>query len=1100
MALVLADRVKDTTTSTGTGTITLAGAPPAGFQSFAVIGNANTTYYTIAGGSQWEVGIGTYTSSGTTLSRDTVLSSSSGTSLVDFSAGTKDVFVTYPAEQAVYEDASGNININITGSAANLAGGASGSIPYQSGANATTFLASGTGVLVNSAGNPSYSMTPSLTQVTVAGNPSTDLQVATKQYVDGLVSSGITYHEPVKYEVPSTTGNLTALYNQPGGAGVGVGATLTNNGTKAAFAPDGPTASVNDRVLIYNQTNAFENGVYTVTTVGTPDPGGTNWVLTRATDADTYGLKSPNSLGNGDAFYITAGDTGAGETYVVNTVGTITFGTTAITFVQISDSTLYTAGNGLQLTSGTVFSLISPVVTSNGGTGLTSFTSGGAVYATSTSALTTGTLPVASGGTGATTLTGVIKGNGTSAFTASAVALGSEVSGTLPVGNGGTGATTLTANNVLLGNGASALQVVAPGTTGNVLTSNGTTWISQAGAAAASVQEFSSSGTWTKPSGAQFVLVEVWGAGGGGGRPRAGTPSANSAGGGGGGGAYNYSTFLASELPSSVTVTIGAGGTGATSNASNGGIGGSTTFGTFVTSYGGGGGAGTVASNQFNNGGSGGGTLGAGTTATNGTTGAFLGGEPRLNNDGTTTGVVIRAGQFGGGAGGGGITGISGTFVNGAPSGFGGGGGGACQCFSSAAGNGGSSSDGGGGGGAGGGRGAGVDFSAGTGGSSTGTSGGGGANGNSSSFAGSTGGFRQGGGGGYGELITGFQTYSVTNNGAEVVALGNGFVSSFNQGFLFVSSNGLSSYTAYPVSGSFSFSTSNIVYDGSKYVIYSGATIRSTTNFTAFTTHTTPPDSATACSRGFRYLNGLYFACRDTDLYYSSDLTTWTRCNVNGGSAIDIRGVAFDGTRYYALAQATSNANVYVSTTLTSGWVANNSGASNPRGIDAKAGELVVSSGLTPFARYSTNNGSTWNNVPTTLTTAWNVQYLNGFLIITGNANANLYYTFSVAAGFTTASDPATAYWYNDAVYNGTRYVFSGLESSGGSGSANMVIASTAVGGSYTWQSSSAYAPTGGAGGAGGIGGGGGGGGGFGNSTTGNGGTGGVGYCRVYTW
>jgi hypothetical protein len=458
MALVLADRVKDTTTSTGTGAITLAGAPPAGFQSFAAIGNANTTYYTIAGGSQWEVGIGTYTSSGTTLSRDTVLSSSSGTSLVDFSAGTKDVFVTYPAEQAVYEDASGNININITGSAANLAGGASGSIPYQSGTGATTFLASGTGVLVNSAGNPSYSMTPSLTQVTVAGNPSTDLQVATKQYVDGLVSSGITYHEPVKYEVPSTTGNLTALYNQPGGAGVGVGATLTNNGTKAAFAPDGPTASVNDRILIYNQTNAFENGVYTVTTVGTPDPGGTNWVLTRATDADTYGLKSPNSLGNGDAFYITAGDTGAGETYVVNTVGTITFGTTAITFVQISDSTLYTAGNGLQLTSGTVFSLISPVVTSNGGTGLTSFTSGGAVYATSTSALTTGTLPVASGGTGATTLTGVLKGNGTSAFTASAVALGSEVSGTLPVGNGGTGATTLT--GVIIGNGASAFTTV----------------------------------------------------------------------------------------------------------------------------------------------------------------------------------------------------------------------------------------------------------------------------------------------------------------------------------------------------------------------------------------------------------------------------------------------------------------------------------------------------------------------------------------------------------------------------------------------------------------------------------------------------------------
>ena len=104
MALVLADRVKETTTTAGTGTITLNGAAT-GFQSFAVIGNANTTYYTIAGqtGNEWEVGIGTYTSSGTTLARTTVLSNSSGTqpSALSFSAGTKDVFVTYPAEYAV---------------------------------------------------------------------------------------------------------------------------------------------------------------------------------------------------------------------------------------------------------------------------------------------------------------------------------------------------------------------------------------------------------------------------------------------------------------------------------------------------------------------------------------------------------------------------------------------------------------------------------------------------------------------------------------------------------------------------------------------------------------------------------------------------------------------------------------------------------------------------------------------------------------------------------------------------------------------------------------------------------------------------------------
>lgn len=102
MALVVADRVKESTTSTGTGTITLAGAAT-GFQSFSVIGNGNTTYYTISGqtGGEWEVGIGTYTSSGTTLSRDTVLASSNSGSLVNFSAGTKDVFVTYPAGKSV---------------------------------------------------------------------------------------------------------------------------------------------------------------------------------------------------------------------------------------------------------------------------------------------------------------------------------------------------------------------------------------------------------------------------------------------------------------------------------------------------------------------------------------------------------------------------------------------------------------------------------------------------------------------------------------------------------------------------------------------------------------------------------------------------------------------------------------------------------------------------------------------------------------------------------------------------------------------------------------------------------------------------------------
>ena len=97
MSLVLADRVRQTTTSTGTGTITLDGSVD-GFQSFAVIGNNNTTYYTISGGTQWEVGIGTYFSG--TLARTTIISSSTG-SILNLATGAKDVFVTLPSSVAV---------------------------------------------------------------------------------------------------------------------------------------------------------------------------------------------------------------------------------------------------------------------------------------------------------------------------------------------------------------------------------------------------------------------------------------------------------------------------------------------------------------------------------------------------------------------------------------------------------------------------------------------------------------------------------------------------------------------------------------------------------------------------------------------------------------------------------------------------------------------------------------------------------------------------------------------------------------------------------------------------------------------------------------
>lgn len=505
MALVVKDRVKVSTTTTGTGTLSL-GSAATGYQTFSVIGNGNTTYYTIssATGSEFEVGIGTYTTSGNTLSRDTVLSSSNGGSLVNFSAGSKDVFVTYPAGRSVYLDSAG-------------------SYPVQNTFNGLT------------------AATATLTAGTITTAPSTGDDLVNKTYVDTVAADGVHYHAPVFVESPDTAGNLNATYNQPGGAGVGVGATLTNAGTQAALTIDGILMTTGKRVLIYAQTNGVQNGVYTVTTVGTVS---TNWVLTRATDADTYAPSSPNSLGQGDAFFVTNGNTGAGETYVCNTVGTITFGTTAISFVQISSAAVYTAGTGINFSPATTINISNTTVTAasyglagsvptiaiNAQGQITSASNtaiaiaAGAVSGLATSAttdttnaanITSGTLPSGrlsgsyTGVTGVGTLTAgtwtataigaVYGGTGISSYAvgdilyadtttslakladvavgnalisggvASApsygkIGLATHVSGTLPVANGGTGATTSTGSGAVVLDTSPTLVTPALGT------------------------------------------------------------------------------------------------------------------------------------------------------------------------------------------------------------------------------------------------------------------------------------------------------------------------------------------------------------------------------------------------------------------------------------------------------------------------------------------------------------------------------------------------------------------------------------------------------------------------------------------------------------
>jgi hypothetical protein len=283
-----------------------------------------------------------------------------------------------------------------------------------------------------------------LTSVSVTGNPTSALELAPKQYVDALVSSGIHFHAPVRVESPTS---LTATYNN---GSSGVGATLTNAGTQVALAIDGVTLSLNDRVLIYTQTDPVENGIYYVSNVGS---GSTNWVLTRATDADSYEIASPNGLSEGSSVYVQQGATGAGELYTCNTTGTIVFGTTAITFVQISSAQIYSAGTGLTLTN-TEFSLTVPVLPTNGGTGITGYAVGDLLFANTTTTLDRLTIGSSSR---------ILTSNGTapSWTDPSGITVGSATTAT----TAGSATTATTATNIAAGLANEILYQSAPGTT-----------------------------------------------------------------------------------------------------------------------------------------------------------------------------------------------------------------------------------------------------------------------------------------------------------------------------------------------------------------------------------------------------------------------------------------------------------------------------------------------------------------------------------------------------------------------------------------------------------------------------------------------------------
>lgn len=168
------------------------------------------------------------------------------------------------------------------------------------------------------------------TAITGLPGPVNPSDAATKQYVDSIASGGLTVHTPSTVATTADLGSVT--YNN---GSSGVGATLTNAGTQAVFSTDGVSPAVNSRVLVKNESNTAYNGIYTLTTVGS---GSTNWVLTRAADANTPGTGSPSQIGSGTYTLVTSGTTQTGTAWVVSSPVT-TIGTSAITWTQFSAAT-----------------------------------------------------------------------------------------------------------------------------------------------------------------------------------------------------------------------------------------------------------------------------------------------------------------------------------------------------------------------------------------------------------------------------------------------------------------------------------------------------------------------------------------------------------------------------------------------------------------------------------------------------------------------------------------------------------------------------------------------------------------------------------------